>query len=474
MESQKLPWRLLSAGGASFVLLAVFTAWLGPNSASKLEARLQAAADAALQSANLTSWNAHARGAAIDLEGVAASEGDKREAVATLKAATGVGVRAGKVVLAPVADPFVWTARKENGFVTIEGVAPSRQALVAIHGAATKFYSSKMVDRTTLASGAPQGVDWGAAAVHGLETLVKMQRGTVTLSGKDLVVTGLAASEADARAASSWVMRVAGGAKPKAEIVGPPEFLATVEDRRIVLQGKAASPDVQRALVRAASASRSTADRTYVAPVGAWQERMVKALPSLAQFERGEIAVQADVVHIKGEAPGSVIRYLREDMAEIKDGYSVEFDVSEAEADLSDFAGLNLLATGKGSPEACQFAFDRVADVNRIVFANNRAEIARVSGASLDKLVAVARVCADLTIEIQGHTDARGRRPANLALSRERADAVKDYLVERGLSADRLVAVGFGSDRPVASNSTENGRAKNRRIEFRVLRGETR
>jgi OOP family OmpA-OmpF porin len=200
----------------------------------------------------------------------------------------------------------------------------------------------------------------------------------------------------------------------------------------------------------------------------------VKALPALAQFERGEISIRAGVVRIKGEAPGSVLAYLRKDMAQIQDGYLVEYTVSEAEADLSEFAGLNISQGGKGKLEACQSAFKRVAGVNRIVFASNRAEIARVSGASLDRLVTVARSCADLKVEIQGHTDGTGRRSANLALSRERADAVKNYLVERGLSADRLTAVGFGPDRPVASNRTGNGRAKNRRIEFRVLRGETR
>jgi OmpA-OmpF porin, OOP family len=472
-EREKLLWRLLYVAGAAFFLLGAFTAWLGPNSASNLEARLQKAADEALVSANLTSWSARAQGAAVHLEGVAASEDDKREAVRMLKTATGNGdVRSAKVILAPLANPFIWTARKENGFVTIEGVAPSRQALVAIHDTAKRLYPSRMTDQTTLASGAPEGVDWGAAAVSGLEALRKLERGSVKLSGSELHVAGLAASDTDAQIASNWVLRAEGGVKPKVDIIGPPEFVATVQDRKIVLQGKVGSESAQRELSRAASGARSVTNQTYVASVGPWHKRAVKALSVLAQLDRGEIAVQGRVFRIGGEAPGSVIGYLREDMAAISDGYQIDYKVTEAEPDLSDFPGLNLAQTGKAKADACQLAFNRVAGANRIVFASNRAQIARVSGPSLDRLVTVARACAELEIEIQGHTDGTGRRPANLALSRERAQAVKDYLVGRGLSADRLTAVGFGPDRPVASNRNESGRAKNRRIEFRVIRGE--
>jgi OOP family OmpA-OmpF porin len=84
----------------------------------------------------------------------------------------------------------------------------------------------------------------------------------------------------------------------------------------------------------------------------------------------------------------------------------------------------------------------------------------------------VARGCSELRLEIQGHTDSSGQRDDNLRLSRKRAEAVKAYLVAQGLSPDRLDAKGFGPDRPVASNRTEAGRARNRRIEYRVIRGE--
>ena len=71
-----------------------------------------------------------------------------------------------------------------------------------------------------------------------------------------------------------------------------------------------------------------------------------------------------------------------------------------------------------------------------------------------------------LRISIDGHTDNVGNSPANLALSKRRAEAVRNWLVGQGVSAARLTAQGFGDTRPVADNRTEEGRARNRRVEL--------
>lgn len=77
----------------------------------------------------------------------------------------------------------------------------------------------------------------------------------------------------------------------------------------------------------------------------------------------------------------------------------------------------------------------------------------------------------DITIEVQGHTDSRGSDAYNQNLSQERADAVKDYLViKHGITSARLVARGYGESQPIASNNTVQGMAKNRRVEFLILK----
>ncbi|MDO4497679.1 MAG: OmpA family protein, partial [Bacteroidales bacterium] len=73
---------------------------------------------------------------------------------------------------------------------------------------------------------------------------------------------------------------------------------------------------------------------------------------------------------------------------------------------------------------------------------------------------------ASLNFEVQGHCDATGSDKVNDPLSQKRAEAIVAALVEQGIAASRLTAVGKGSHSPLADNSTEEGRAKNRRVEF--------
>jgi outer membrane protein OmpA-like peptidoglycan-associated protein len=73
-------------------------------------------------------------------------------------------------------------------------------------------------------------------------------------------------------------------------------------------------------------------------------------------------------------------------------------------------------------------------------------------------------------IEIAGHTDSRGSEDYNRRLSQGRTQAVVDYLISQGIAPHRLRAVGYGESRPIDTNDTEEGRAKNRRVEFTVVK----
>jgi len=105
-----------------------------------------------------------------------------------------------------------------------------------------------------------------------------------------------------------------------------------------------------------------------------------------------------------------------------------------------------------------------------IEFASGSSAIANSSGPLLDRIAEVAGGCAGI-VRVEGHTDSTGDAAANQELSAARAAAVRAALGARGLSVDRIVAAGFGASTPIATNDTPAGRARNRRIEFRVQPG---
>ena len=91
---------------------------------------------------------------------------------------------------------------------------------------------------------------------------------------------------------------------------------------------------------------------------------------------------------------------------------------------------------------------------------------------SFDLLQQVARILREhpqiARVRVEGHTDASGSAPHNLDLSQRRARTVREFLVKEGIAAGRLESRGYGLTRPVASNDTKEGRARNRRVEFSI------
>lgn len=103
--------------------------------------------------------------------------------------------------------------------------------------------------------------------------------------------------------------------------------------------------------------------------------------------------------------------------------------------------------------------------IKNLEFDLSKATIRPVSFQSLDR-VAELLVNKHFSLKLSGHTDNTGSNSLNMRLSKERAEAVKNYLVSKGANASRIEAVGYGSSQPIATNSTAEGRQKNRRVEF--------
>ncbi len=133
--------------------------------------------------------------------------------------------------------------------------------------------------------------------------------------------------------------------------------------------------------------------------------------------------------------------------------------------------GTSLAALSASTPTAisCQTAFDETMQGRFVLFETNAADISPVSARLLDAVTGVAILCRDYVTEIGGHTDSRGADAQNLALSQARAEAVRDYLISKGVNPGSLRAIGYGETRPIDQGFTEEALARNRRTEFKVL-----
>ncbi|GAA4030517.1 hypothetical protein GCM10022386_13070 [Flavobacterium cheonhonense] len=104
--------------------------------------------------------------------------------------------------------------------------------------------------------------------------------------------------------------------------------------------------------------------------------------------------------------------------------------------------------------------------LENVLFETNKTVLLQESFETLNQLVKQLQANKSVQIEIRGHTDNIGEEAKNQILSEQRAKAVLDYLVSQGIEAKRLSYHGFGSTQPIASNDTNEGRTKNRRVEF--------
>lgn len=131
----------------------------------------------------------------------------------------------------------------------------------------------------------------------------------------------------------------------------------------------------------------------------------------------------------------------------------------------SDVEGEYILADG-----SARLDNEKIVITRQVQFAPGKANIREESEVTLDDVANILQEHTEIKkLEVGGHTDATGSAVLNKRLSQRRAQAVVNYLVGKGISRGRLVAIGFGQDKPIASNATPEGRYANRRVEFRVI-----
>jgi OOP family OmpA-OmpF porin len=183
-----------------------------------------------------------------------------------------------------------------------------------------------------------------------------------------------------------------------------------------------------------------------------WNEYLQKLIgPNLKLISRGQLKVDGNNVSLRGDVASEAQR--QHIAGEIAASLNPTYTVNN---------GLRVTASEQGMLDA--------ALANRIIeFESGKAALTESGKAVLDQMSVALQKLRDKKVEVIGHTDNAGSRAGNLSLSQARAEAVKEYVVGRGVKAELVSVSGEGPDRPVADNRTAEGRARNRRIEFKVV-----
>ena len=153
---------------------------------------------------------------------------------------------------------------------------------------------------------------------------------------------------------------------------------------------------------------------------------------------------------------------------------AVEEIVSSTEETLpKGFAAIiSVITRQPGQPltaEECSAVLDDEQKTARVTFEGSKATISRDSYGLLDRIAATLVRCPSVKVEVGAHSDSDGSASRNRDLTQARAEAVVDYLVDAAVTRERLTAVGYGETTPVADNATNEGKAANRRVEFKVV-----
>lgn len=184
-----------------------------------------------------------------------------------------------------------------------------------------------------------------------------------------------------------------------------------------------------------------------------YTQTAIRGVNTLSQCKAGTADFTDDVFSLNCEADRQAVSSIRQDVeAPLRYGRLGNIDVySVAEID------------------SCNNSMVALLSQTNIQFSSASAVIDPASFSLLDRVSEAAKACPG-RLAIDGHTDNTGRSALNERLSRQRAEAVRRALIDRGIAAGRLEAAGHGPSRPIADNATEAGRAQNRRIEIKVIR----
>jgi len=416
----------------------------------------------------------------VEIKAIATSETEKRNLESELARqrpeglAVTIDISAPRPVLTPFTLRFVKDAEGARFDACSADTEAARNRILAAAVAA----GMEGKGACTVGLGVPSP-RWAEAAEAGIKAIAAMGQGTITFSDADI---SLVAAEGTPQAAFDRAVGELKAALPQAFSLaatlpkaasaagaGPAEFTAALSaDGRVELRGRV-TDDVQREAVDSIAKLEFGVGKVYNAtrldpelPDG-WPVRVLAGIEALGELAEGALLVREDTVEISGVTGSLTARDRISQILSGKLGQGQTFKVSVRYDE-----ALDPLASIP-TPEECLANLKSMVAQQKITFPPGSAEIDAATGQLMNRLAEGQEGCPALAIEISGHTDAQGSEEGNRALSQARAEAVLVALQGRRVDVSLMRAKGYGEERPIADNGTEEGREANRRIEFALI-----
>lgn len=325
--------------------------------------------------------------------------------------------------------------------------------------------------------------NWAHAAELSIASLAQLGAGSVTMADADITLVATIATDPglfdqvvgeleNALPDVFALHAVLPEPENEADAGGIPEFTATLSpEGQVQLRGRL-NDDTLRHLTDAYAKARFGSGNVHVAtrvvpglPAN-WPVRVLTGLEALSKLQRGSLLVTPDHLDLRGmshqeDATAEISKLLS---AKLGEAESYGLDISyEAPPDPKD---------KPMEPEQCEAELANIQQLGKIAFEPGSATIAAQSRGTMDAIALILEQCGAVRLEIQGHTDSQGREEMNQNLSQARAQSVLNELRARRVVTTSFAAKGYGESTPIADNATGDGREKNRRITFHLIRPE--
>jgi OOP family OmpA-OmpF porin len=407
-----------------------------------------------------------AAGRDLTVSADAFSEDGRRSSIAIAESVPGVRLVHDRTRIIDAAKPFTWSAERNVSRLTLAGnvALPAVRARL-LEASRAIVDGVEVADRMTFARGVPQRFE--AAALLLIEQLGRLRDGKVALSDTSVRLSGIARDLGGREAIAAALRNLPDGYAVAENAVSAPPYVFQVNKdpvaATVTLTGYVPDNAAHAALIdaiRRKFLNEKIVDNLKAsvgAPAG-FSNVAIAALGALSRLSTGALTISDREVKLSGDA------FYDAAAEEIRNGLGIELP-----------QGWRINAEVSTRPPAsavdatvCQRLFSELLAIGNIRFLSGQANIDGDSRGLMDRLVEIALRCPTASLEIGGHTDSEGDEEANVELSERRAQAVLEYMLRAGLPGDRLHAVGYGQAEPVASNDTAEGKAQNRRIEFKV------